>query len=1247
MKKKLLAILLTVCMVFSMAPAALAAGYQDIDGHWAEDAINRWSQAGIVQGNDGKFDPYGQMTRGQAAVVFANLLGLEKQGDLSGFSDVADTWYTEALAKCYAAGIILGSGSQMDPNGLLTREQFFTMFGRALGLGEHDEMNRDFHDAHTVSDWAEGHINALVNKGYIDGMTETTIEPGLNINRASVMSLLDKTIVTYVTEDGAVEAPAAGGVVVVAADNVTITGEFSGTVITVGGDTNVEIENATAEAEVIVASGADNVTVSGEFSGTVTVAAPETTVTVENATEDAKVVVNAANTTVDGDIKGTVEVAEGATDTTVAADAGTVAVTGEGASVAVSGNVTNVEVKEEATGAAVEVKEEAKVENLTTNAADSSVAVSGTVEKVEVKETASNANVTTETTAKVENVTTNATGTTVSGTGTVDKVQAGENATGTTVNTSGSKVENNSAEDVTVGTGTVESGSTGTSAGETSEPEVVEPTPSTPTEPEEEEPTTPSTPSGPSEPVHFCSYTGVVTKPATCTETGVKTFTCSCSNSYTETIPMVEHEIGVQCQFCGITEVTTADQLIAAVAKGGKVQLMANIELAETAVVPADKTVELNLNNFNITVGFQSGSETNHIYAIENNGTMTLKGTGTITARGVKNIGAGDLTVENGVTIVACDSNGGAAIWNEATLTINGGTFNAPYVGTVEDAAGPGCLNNSGTATVNGGKFESKNARTYAIISSGTLELNDASVTTGNHGAVAIDDGEATINGGSYVTTVHYAVYSYDGDVTINNGSFDGGLADFCIEHNGTITAKGGTYSEDISDYVADGYIAIKDVDADTWTVQPIPEDLPVANVVNSPEYEYTYLPWGEYGQWSPTEGLEAMLKAAYTFSCTEEVTAETPYADWYCDFYVKLDQDLGANEIFLGGNYGTFGWVGFHNGDLKLSANEEIPLLGGVTNNPWTYLDVATNVGTFICGVGDVENALTDATFTVMLRLTNPENETEFYDVATIEYTFEEVAVTKVGTPKELERALHFAEPGTIIMMEEDVNYGKVYVGSGHGITEVPDNLTIVGASGASVDLAIRSGFNIDGWTFGGVTFAGDGFHINNGASADNLTIKNCVFGEGTMLYTMLNKGGYVKDVTIFGCEFSNNQKSAIICQNATNVTVSGCTFTNAGSNAVQMTATKGNIVICDNEINGTTDRPLRFSNESATITVSNNEIVSEGDSEHQMMKVSGTIDVEKIILGGNTWNGLEDAELVYAEGVWTLPEESTPAAE
>ena len=201
--------------------------------------------------------------------------------------------------------------------------------------------------------------------------------------------------------------------------------------------------------------------------------------------------------------------------------------------------------------------------------------------------------------------------------------------------------------------------------------------------------------------------------------------------------------------------------------------------------------------------------------------------------------------------------------------------------------------------------------------------------------------------------------------------------------NDGYVTFESATFSP---------FTFVYDAESVYVPVAPAPSDLPVADVVRTPEHENKDLPWGSFGGFAPTEGLDSQLEAAYTFTCADspEEASAGDYAKWYCDFYVKLDQDLGENQIFLGGNYGDFGWVGFHNGDLTLEANTEIPLLGSVVTNAWTYENIASFVGTFICGVGDVNDALSGATFTVMLRLTNPEDATQFYNVATINHTFQ-----------------------------------------------------------------------------------------------------------------------------------------------------------------------------------------------------------------------------------------------------------------
>lgn len=59
---------------------------------------------------------------------------------------------------------------------------------------------------------------------------------------------------------------------------------------------------------------------------------------------------------------------------------------------------------------------------------------------------------------------------------------------------------------------------------------------------------------------HTHSYSSKTTKAATCTQKGVKTFTCSCGNSYTQDIPMISHTIVVDnavaatCTQTGLTE---------------------------------------------------------------------------------------------------------------------------------------------------------------------------------------------------------------------------------------------------------------------------------------------------------------------------------------------------------------------------------------------------------------------------------------------------------------------------------------------------------------------------------------------------------------------------------------------------------------------------------------------------------------------------------------------------------------------
>ena len=297
MKKiqKALSILLAVCMVAALAVTAFAASYTDTDGHWAEDAIERWTDLEIVNGyTDGEYKPENELTRGQAALIFARLLKLEKKADISNFTDVAaDAYYADAIAQVVERGIMRGtSETTMNPEDTLKREDFFTMLVRALGIPFEEESDKTFTDESKVSSYAAGAINALVNAGYVKGYEDGSLRPENEIKRSEIVALFHQTVVVYANEDGAEVVAPENGVVIVVADDVTVKSENDETVTVVVAK---EDSTVTVETEGVVSVVVDGATVNVAEENTVYVNADDTTIA---ATEKAEVVVNAKDAAV-------------------------------------------------------------------------------------------------------------------------------------------------------------------------------------------------------------------------------------------------------------------------------------------------------------------------------------------------------------------------------------------------------------------------------------------------------------------------------------------------------------------------------------------------------------------------------------------------------------------------------------------------------------------------------------------------------------------------------------------------------------------------------------------------------------------------------------------------------------------------------------------------------------------------------------------------------------------------------------
>ena len=248
--KRCLSLLLTLCMLLGVLPTAMAMNgstYSDTQGHWAESSIERWSDYGIIQGNNGKFNPSGNLTRAHMAAILSRLLKLPEAAD-AGFKDVNGEWFADSINRCAAAGIMLGDNGYANPNATITRQQAVVMLGRALGI--QPVKNADlsqYTDADQVSAYAVGYVAAMAEAGIVKGTTATTLSPLSNINRAATVTILDRAIEVYANEQGMKVEAEGTGLVLVVADKVKVTAP-EGTVVVVP----AHVKNTVVNGEKVV-----------------------------------------------------------------------------------------------------------------------------------------------------------------------------------------------------------------------------------------------------------------------------------------------------------------------------------------------------------------------------------------------------------------------------------------------------------------------------------------------------------------------------------------------------------------------------------------------------------------------------------------------------------------------------------------------------------------------------------------------------------------------------------------------------------------------------------------------------------------------------------------------------------------------------------------------------------------------------------------------------------------------------------
>ena len=268
--KRTLSLFLAFVMVLSMiAPAATAVAplvvastssdvYRDVDGHWAKTAIETWSDHGVIKGYNGQFSPNNSITRGEMAQIIANLLKLSARAENS-FADLDNNvWYTDALLKCAAAGIMIGDSANMRPTDTITRQEAMLVLARSLSIQPMvADVLSDYEDGAEVAPWASGYMAALVQADIVSGTGKGLLAPMEDITRASVVTLLNNAITSYIHEPGAysLTEETGSGIVLVVTPDAMLKGSVPGTVLIGAGaqGSAVTLDGATVDTVTVAA----------------------------------------------------------------------------------------------------------------------------------------------------------------------------------------------------------------------------------------------------------------------------------------------------------------------------------------------------------------------------------------------------------------------------------------------------------------------------------------------------------------------------------------------------------------------------------------------------------------------------------------------------------------------------------------------------------------------------------------------------------------------------------------------------------------------------------------------------------------------------------------------------------------------------------------------------------------------------------------------------------------------------------
>ncbi len=240
---------------------------KDYEGHWAQTAIEKWSEYEVVKGmENGDFKPNAPVTRAELATFINRTFQFINEQSGRKYEDLTPgAWYSEAIANVTGRGLMYVPGVKFEPSKSATREEVAYALAKAYSVQVDRTQEVKFTDSEEISPWAADSVQALVQKGFIQGHPDGSFKPQAPITRAEVVTLLENLTPNFINQPGTYTEVIQGNVVINTGEVILKDTIIEGDIyLSAGiGDGKVRLDNVTVTGTVYIQGG--HVKLLGEY----------------------------------------------------------------------------------------------------------------------------------------------------------------------------------------------------------------------------------------------------------------------------------------------------------------------------------------------------------------------------------------------------------------------------------------------------------------------------------------------------------------------------------------------------------------------------------------------------------------------------------------------------------------------------------------------------------------------------------------------------------------------------------------------------------------------------------------------------------------------------------------------------------------------------------------------------------------------------------------------------------------------